>query len=99
MGSELHFYIHMKPGERVETDLTLPPDSGAILTGVVRRADGRPASGAGGSGPGRRDGGTPLSLCYKLGWPVCAGAPVPPALYELIVHDGSAPVRTVDLTL
>ena len=46
MGSELHFYIHMKPGERVETDLTLPPDSGAILTGVVRRADGRPVSDA-----------------------------------------------------
>lgn len=98
MGSELHFYIHMKPGERVETDLTLPPDSGAILTGVVRRADGRPASDA-----------VILALDGETGEPRChcvtnwdgryVLGPLSPALYELCVHDGSAPIRTVDLSL
>ena len=46
MGSSLKFYLKTIPGERVEADLTLPEEDGAILTGIVTRRDGEPASAA-----------------------------------------------------
>ena len=98
MGSELRFYIHVKPGERVETDLTLPPPDGSILTGVVRRSDSQPAADVtvlaldGETGEARCHGVSGWDGRYLLGL-------LPPALYEICVHDNSAPVRTVDLTL
>ena len=97
MGSELHFYIHMKPGERVETDLhpaaTAVPFSPEWCGGPTDAR--RPARWF---WPWTERRGTPLSLCYNWDGRYVLG-PLSPALYELIVHDGSAPVRTVDLTL
>lgn len=98
MGSELQFYIHVKPGERVETDLTLPPEHGAVLTGVVHRADSQPVPDAvvlamdSESGAVRCHCVTDSSGFYILG-------PLPPALYEIHVYDGSAPVRVVSISV
>jgi len=98
MGSSLKFYIKTVPGERVEADVSLPPDGGGVLTGTVVRADGEPAPGV-----------VVLALDAGTMQPVCHGltdahgffilGPLPAALYQVQVYDGAAPVRTVRITL
>lgn len=96
MGSCLQFYIKTIPGERVETDLTLPKDSGGIITGTVIRADGEPAAAA-----------VVLALDCESMQPVChcltnsqgffVLGPLPAALYDIYVYDGASPVRVVKI--
>ncbi len=42
--SSLKFYVKPGPGERVETDLTLPPPLESSIWGTVRAADGAPVA-------------------------------------------------------
>ncbi len=42
--SSLKFYVKPAPGERVETELTLPSAQEAAILGSVRTADGTPAA-------------------------------------------------------
>ena len=77
MGSELHFYIHMKPGERVETDLH--PAAGQRCHSHRSGAAGRRTPGVrrGGSGPGRRDGGNPAVTVLQTGMAGMCWGPCP----------------------
>lgn len=98
MGSSLKFYIKTVPGERVEADVSLPPEDGGVLTGTVVRADGEPAPGA-----------VVLALDAATMEPVCHGltdahgffllGPLPAALYQVQVYDGASPVRAVQIAL
>ena len=96
MGSCLTFYLKAAPGERVETDLTLPPEAGGVVTGVVSRSSGEPAAAA-----------VVVATACETGQSVChcvADAqgffvlgPLAPALYNIHVYDGAVPVRAVQI--
>lgn len=99
MGSSLKFYLKTIPGERVEADLTLPEEDGAILTGIVTRRDGEPASAA---VVLALDGETmqPVGHCQTDAQGLFAIGPLPGGkLYYINVYDGAAPVRVVKIEL
>ena len=96
MGSCLKFYIKTAPGERVETELTLPPDAGGVVTGIISRSGGEPAAAA-----------VVVAVACETGQPMChcvadsqgffVLGPLPPALYDIHVYDGAAPIRAVKI--
>lgn len=99
MGSSLKFYIKTIPGERIEADLSLPADSGSILTGTVTRSDGEAAASV---VVLALDAETlqPAGHCVTDVQGLFAIGPLEGGkLYYINVYDGSAPVRVVKIEL
>ena len=94
MGSCLRCYIKTVPGERVETELTLPEPAGAVIAGRVRRSSGEPAPGAVVLAVDCQSG-DPLFHCTADCDGIFVLGPLPAKLYDLHVYDGGTPVRVV----
>ena len=96
MGSCLKFYLKAAAGERVETELTLPPETGGVVTGVVTRSSGEPASSAVVVAV-ESETAQPMCHCVADAQGFFVLGPLPSALYDIHVYDGAAPIRTVKI--
>ena len=96
MGSCLKFYLKSAPGERVETELTLPPDAGGVVTGVVTRSGGEPAVSAV-VVAAESETGQPVCHCVTDSQGFFVLGPLTPSLYDIRVYDGAAPIRAVKI--
>ncbi len=94
MGSCLRCYIKTVPGERVETELTLPEEAGGVIAGTVLRRSGEPAPAAVVLAVDCETG-TPLLHCVTDSEGFFLLGPLPAKLYDLHVYDGCRPVRVV----
>ena len=98
LGTCLKFYLKTTPGERVETELTLPESEEAVIAGTVTRKNGDPAAGA---LILVLDGETldPVCHCIADSQGVFAIGTLPAALYHIHIYDSAAPVRVVKIKL
>jgi hypothetical protein len=98
LGTCLKFYLKTSPGERVETELTLPENEGTVITGTVTRKTGEPAAGV---LILVMDSETmqPICHCVSDAQGIFAVGPLPAALYHIHIYDGATPVRIVKIKL
>ena len=95
--SSLKFYVKPAPGERVETELILPPAQEAAILGIVRTADGSPAAAC-------------TVMLYADGDPIplrqaftdaegrfCFGPLAGDQLYIIIIYHDHTHVRTLEI--
>ncbi len=95
--SSLRLYVKPAPGERVETELTLPPEDDSCILGTVKSPSGDPAGGCAVL-LFPEDGGEPLAQAFTDAQGRFCFGPIPgDRLYIINIYRDSARIRTLEI--
>ena len=95
--STLRFYVKPAPGERVETELTVPDEAASCILGTVRSPTGDPAGGCAVLLYGE-DEAEPLAQAFTDAQGRFCFGPIPgDRLYIINIYRDSARIRTLEI--